>query len=301
MSTKPNIALSRFADTGSAVRTAPTSGERDTGLIGGALIDEGVLNELWFRHYEWDVWLNDGDCAFHNLSATGTLAVTGATTLTGALTANGGIIVPTGQAVALNGTTTLTVGTGAVTFGGLCNANAGIAVPTGQAVTLNGTATLTVGSGAVTMGGTLGVTGAISSQAVRTMIVPLSAPVTNTSGVTAQAVTINASSPTHWVGQIPGLIAGQTISEIRLRLTDSATGPTKVQAHLTLGVDGGIGSPTATSNLSSGSGAAQYITMSSLGLVVAAGTVYIVEADLNTGSANCSLYHLEVDMTGPVG
>lgn len=133
MSTKPNIALARFADTGSAVRTAPTSGERDTGLIGGALIDEGVLNELWFRHYEWDKWLDDGDCAFHDLSATGTLQATGATTLSGGLT------VPTGQAVALNGNTTLTVGTGAVTFGGLVTANAGIAVPTGQAVTVSGT------------------------------------------------------------------------------------------------------------------------------------------------------------------
>lgn len=135
---------------------------------------------------------------------------------------------------------------------------------------------------------------------LRTMIVPLSAPVTNTSGITAQPVTINAASPTFWVGQIDGLLVGETIAAIRLRCKDSATGPTKVQAHLTIGTDGAVGAPTSNSNVSDGSGNAQYVTMSPA-LVVAVGNVYIVSANLTTGTQNCSLYHLEVDLTGPVG
>jgi hypothetical protein len=135
---------------------------------------------------------------------------------------------------------------------------------------------------------------------LRTIIVPLSAPVTNTGGVSAQTVTINASSPTFWVGQIPDLLVGETIAVIRLRCKDSATGPTKVQAHLTIGTDGATGAPTANSNVSAGSGSAQYVTMSPA-LAVAAGNVYIVSANLTTGTQNCDLYHLEVDVTGPVG
>lgn len=181
MSSKPTIALSRWADTISAILTTPASGLRDTGFVGGTIIDEGTVNYEINQLYQWALWLSDGDCAFHNLSATGTLGVTGATTLTGALTANGGIIVPTGQAVALNGSTTLTVGTGAVTFGGLVTASAGIAVPTGQAVTLNGSTTLAVGGNA-TVGGTLGVTGA-STQAAITA----SGLITANAGVTAGA------------------------------------------------------------------------------------------------------------------
>ena len=124
-----------------------------------------------------------GNVTVANLTVTndetigGTLIVTGATTLsntlgvTGLITANGGITVPTGQAVAIQGTSTLTVGTGATTLGGtlnvtgistltgLLNANGGIAVPTAQSVVINGTSTLTVGTGATTLGGVLNVTG----------------------------------------------------------------------------------------------------------------------------------------------
>lgn len=159
MSAKPNISQARWADQGGANIVEPGSTERDAGFQPSIPISSGRVNALFFHHYEWDKWLDDGDCAFHNLSATGTLGVTGASTLaaitaSGLITASAGIVVPTGQAVALNGTATLTVGTGAATFGGLVNANAGIAVPTGQTVVLNGTTSLNVG-GDVTINGTL--------------------------------------------------------------------------------------------------------------------------------------------------
>lgn len=181
MSAKPNISFARWADQPGAEITEPPSGMRDTGFHGGDVAAAGFVNALWFHGYEWDRWLSDGDCAFHNLSATGTLGVTGATSLTGALAANGGIAVPTGQAVTLDGSATLTVGTGAVTCGGLVSANAGIAVPTGQAVTLSGTASLNV-AGNASVGGTLGVTGASTLAAITA-----SGLITANAGVTAAA------------------------------------------------------------------------------------------------------------------
>lgn len=104
MSAKPTIALSRWGDQIGANLVAPTSGERDLGFQAGTPASAGKVNYEINQLYQWALWLSDGDCAFHNLSATGTLQATGATTL------NSGLTVPTGQAVNLNGTTTLTVG-----------------------------------------------------------------------------------------------------------------------------------------------------------------------------------------------
>lgn len=91
MASKPTIALARWADTISAILTTIPSGLRDTGFVGGTIIDEGTVNYEINQLYQWALWLSDGDCAFHNLSATGTLGVTGTTTLTGALVCNGSL------------------------------------------------------------------------------------------------------------------------------------------------------------------------------------------------------------------
>ena len=75
-----------------------------------------------------------------NLRASGTLDVDRAATLgstlgvTGLMTASGGITVPTGQAVNLVGTTTLTVGTGATSLGGTLGVT-GLTTVTGVKVT----------------------------------------------------------------------------------------------------------------------------------------------------------------------
>jgi len=162
MSAKPGT-LPRWANVGGAI-VVPPAGTQDVGHVAG----EQPLHsyENWYKNlvYQWIVWLNDGDVALHNVSATGTLAVTGAATFDGnvtlgnaagdainplgAFTASEGITVPTGKAVAINGSSTLSVGgattLAAMTASGLVTANAGVTVATGQAVTLSGTATLTV-------------------------------------------------------------------------------------------------------------------------------------------------------------
>ncbi|MDY0339872.1 MAG: hypothetical protein RBS17_01490 [Coriobacteriia bacterium] len=118
--------------------------------------DLSVLGDVAFgaNYTEFTVAATTG-----NTEIAGTLAVTGETTLTGGLT------VPTGVAVALQGTTTLTIGSGDVSLGGtlgvtgLTTLTGGLTVPTGAAVTIAGTSTLTVGTGAVTLGGDLDIAG----------------------------------------------------------------------------------------------------------------------------------------------
>lgn len=131
-------------------------------------------------------------------------------------------------------------------------------------------------------------------QNPRTIKVPVSAPTTGAS-VTAQPVTITTAA--QWFGQIPELVVGQTIVAVRARVKDSATGPTKLQAVLTPSVDGVVGSPLATSPVSSGSGTAQYITAAQGGgTPVVAGTQYIASVNITTGATNCTLYEVEVDV-----
>lgn len=161
MSATPTV-LPQWGTTGLVV--TPSSAKQQIGFVPGERPPAQYLNWVLVNTYLWLKWLSDGDCQFHNLSATGTLIATGLTS------ANGGVTVPTAQAVTLNGTSTLTVGTGAVSFGGtlavtgLLSPNGGLTVPTAKAVTLSGTTTLTVGTGAVVFGGTLGVTGLITAS-----------------------------------------------------------------------------------------------------------------------------------------
>lgn len=208
MSSKP-IDTGRWAQTAGGTPatnlTAISTGQADTGWTLGQKPPSGIANTLGTIAYLWHKWLDDGDCAFHNLSATGTLAVTGVSTfgdkltvsangadingnthviagtfttdagkavsvggtlgVTGLSTFSGGIVVPTGQDVNLQGSTTLEVGGAATLTGGIANnvtLSGGVTVPTGQTVALNGTTTLTVGSGATVLGGTLAVTGQVN-------------------------------------------------------------------------------------------------------------------------------------------
>jgi len=145
------------------------------------------------------------------LTTTGLTSANGGLTVTGLTTTNGGITVPTAQSVAINGTSTLTVGTGATTLGGtltttgltsanggltvtgLTTTNGGITVPNGTAVAINGSSTLTVGTGATILGGTLTTTGLTSANGGLTVT-----GLTTTNGgitvPTGQAVAINGTS-----------------------------------------------------------------------------------------------------------
>lgn len=163
MSAKPG-SVPRWANAGGAI-TVPPSGKQDVGWVAGEAPPAEYFNWLHNLAYQWTLWLSDGDVSF------ATLAMSGITTLTGLLNANGGITVPTGKAVAFNGTTTLTTGSGLVSLGGaltaagLITGSAGVTVPTGQALTVAGTGTVTVGTGLVSLGGALTVTGLVTANA----------------------------------------------------------------------------------------------------------------------------------------
>lgn len=92
MSTKPTIALARFADTGSADVTAPSSGLRDTGFVAGTPVSQSFVNELFKQLYLWALYLNDGALS-GNHTITGTLEVTSALTVDAAAVVAGAITI----------------------------------------------------------------------------------------------------------------------------------------------------------------------------------------------------------------
>lgn len=142
MSTKPTDVV-RWGETagGSATSnlTVPSSGHQDTGWALSEAPTSGLFNWLGQRSYKWFQWLNDGDCAFHNLSATGTFGATGNTTLSGTLGVTG---TSTLSSLHVTGTSTLD---GNVTAGGtlgvtgLITATAGLTAAANQHVTVSGT------------------------------------------------------------------------------------------------------------------------------------------------------------------
>lgn len=59
MTTKPTVALSRWADTGAANVVDPPSGARDTGFVAGDPADEGHVNALINQAYLWHLYVDD--------------------------------------------------------------------------------------------------------------------------------------------------------------------------------------------------------------------------------------------------
>lgn len=159
MSTKPSDA-GRFAVDGSDVNavniSAPSSGLRGTGFPNNYVPPAGEFNYLENIHYRWQQWLNDGDCAFHNLSASGTFAATGNATLGGTVGITGNTTVGGTLGVTSNETVGGTLGvTGAatvaaVTASGLITANAGVTAGANQHVTISGTGLLKHGTRSIT-------------------------------------------------------------------------------------------------------------------------------------------------------
>ena len=196
------------------------------------------------------------------LSTTGLTSANGGLTVTGLTTSNGGITVPTGQAVAINGTSTLTVGTGATTLGGtltttgltsanggltvtgLTTTNGGITVPNGTAVAINGSSTLTVGTGATILGGTLTTTGLTTANGGLTV----SGLTTANGGITVptgQAVAINGTS-TFTVG------TGATNLGGALNVTSALT---TLSNGLTVSGTNGVNLNSTTNTINIGDGA----------------------------------------------
>lgn len=88
MSTKPDVTLARWADTGSADVTAPSSGARDTGFVEGDPADQSIVNELIKQLYLWALYLNDGSLTGNHAFSGGTFSVSGTTTISGVLTSS---------------------------------------------------------------------------------------------------------------------------------------------------------------------------------------------------------------------
>lgn len=89
MSAKPTDSARWGETSGGSVTsnlTLPSSGHQDTGWVLTEAPTSGFFNWLAQRAYKWFQWLDDGDCTFHNLGATGTLSVTGNTTVGGTFT-----------------------------------------------------------------------------------------------------------------------------------------------------------------------------------------------------------------------
>jgi len=199
--------------------------------------------------------------ASENVRIRGTITTTGFANFEGALstatlgsggtlTANGGITVPTGQAVSINGTSTLAVaGTttaGIINASGLITASAGLTVPTGQAVNINGTSTLTVG-GLITASGGLSFTGTLSTAAITASgLITANGGLTVASGqvLTSTGTTTLTGTTTAGIINASGLISannGLTVATTKaLTLSGTATlttttGLTTLGGGLTMG------------------------------------------------------------------
>ncbi len=77
---KPDVALSRFANTGGADVLVPSSGLRDSGFVDGTPAVPGYVNELFNQAYQWASYIDAGVWS-DDLHIEGDLLVDGGTTL----------------------------------------------------------------------------------------------------------------------------------------------------------------------------------------------------------------------------
>lgn len=73
---KPNVTLSRW-DTTAANMTAPSSGQRDTGIVSGAAAVSSYVNYLFNAAYNWALWLDGQFTDAGNVKVAQTLWVPG--------------------------------------------------------------------------------------------------------------------------------------------------------------------------------------------------------------------------------
>lgn len=175
--------------------------------------------------------------------------------------------------------------------------------------------------GATTLGSTLGVTGLITATAgltaaanqhvtvsgtgvfkhgTKTLSLPMQAQtIAGSPGPTGQNNLVAfAGANTCMSAQIP-LPVGARILAVRVRIQDSATGPTKAAIKLMSSVDSGAAVTIATSAQSAGSGAYQTLVLSGLTQVLASLTSYWVAIGTATGTNTITLNNLEVDYDQP--
>lgn len=124
------------------------------------------------------------------------------------------------------------------------------------------------------------------SQAVGASVFPGVATVGLTGGTTGAQI------------MIP-LDVGERILALRVKVVDSATGPSRLQFGFASGTLGGAVSTIATSAASAGNGTLQPLTLTGLTTTVAIGVAYWIYVTYNSGAANCSFGNVEVDYDLP--
>lgn len=377
MSTKPTIALARFATGGTAGSpdvVAPPSDLRDTGFQDDTPIEQGFVNELFNQAYKWAQYIDDADLVgdttidgalevggqpftlaptvFTASASTDKLTVTGSNFPTGLgpLQLNSSGTLPTGL---VSSTDYWAIADGANTFrlaGSLAAALAGTFIDiddagsgthtifsTGSTVkrtdatvsrdlTVDGS--LSVGAGSLdvtgdmtvggneTVGGTLGVTGLITAHAGVTCDANQHVTVSGTGkvkhGLRTQVIrTGDATNNVPWLtgsgfdsrcwllnDYIP---TGKRILEIRIYITDSATGPTKAgwEFGTVTPASGTSFTQVGTTGLSAGDGSYQTKSITGLTTTISAGTLYIFRSNTSSGTASVTQWYIEVDYDQP--
>jgi hypothetical protein len=138
-------------------------------------------------------------------------------------------------------------------------------------------------------------TGKKLKHGTKTLIVPVLPPTDPGPAVGRSAIISNTGSGASTLHVDLPLEVGWTVSTIRMRLTDNATGPATARFRLQSRTESSYTTLHATSNTSNGSGVAQTIQATGLAILTAAGTQYTVIADCVTGTTNVSVHRLEVD------
>lgn len=170
---------------------------------------------------------------------------------------------------------------------------------TGQAIFSNTVPTLvTFSAGAtaavdqhITVSGT-----GLYKHGTRTISIAINAPRTGASpGFTGDSFTLTGASPQSALFQIQGVPVGARITAVRVRVKDSATGPTKMNVQLFPSTDGVAGASIATSITSAGTGAAQTLPLTGLTTTVVALTTYSIYVNTTTGAANTTVVGIDVD------
>lgn len=95
--------------------------------------------------------------------------------------------------------------------------------------------------------------------------------------------------------QIQGVPVGSMLTGARVRVRDSAVGPTRLNAIIYPSTDGTQGPPIATSETSTGSGLAQTLSISGVTTPIAPLTTYSIYVNMTTGSAQVSVVGIDVD------
>lgn len=288
MSAKPG-SVARWATTGAI--TVPPAGKQDAGWVPGETPPAETFNWLDNLAGLWQQYLNDaafsGASTFDStVDVTGDATVGGTLGITGLLTASGGITVPTGRALTLAGTATMTTGSGAVVLGGtvavtgLITATAGLTAAVNQNVTVSGTGGHRHGTQMLTISG-------FDFRAA--------SGTTATYDASGAGTGIAFSAGQGIIASLPMLV-GRRVTAARFFIRDNASPATIVACAIDTRSSTNVQNSIGASSNSAGNGTDQMKT-ATVGAPTAlvAGLALELFIKIQSGTGTCSLYMVEVD------